>query len=84
MLIEKSIHPFYTGKGRTFYNAECVCLITRPGKLEVGKHCRGRAYMNSGVQGDGAGRSWEGLGVAGRNWERQEGAGVERAKNIAD
>ena len=26
MLIEKSIHPFYTGKGRTFYNAECVCV----------------------------------------------------------
>ena len=76
MLIEKKYSPIFHRQRQNFLQCRvCVCLITRPGKLEVGKHCRGRAYMKSGVQGGGAGRNWGGLGVAGRNLEWQEGAG---------
>ena len=60
MLIEKKYSPIFHRQRQNFLQCRVyVCLITRPGKLEVGKHCRGRAYMKSGVQGDGAGRDWE-------------------------
>ena len=75
MLIEKKYSPIFHRQRQNFLQCRvCVCLITRPGKLEVGKHCRGRAYMKSGVVG--VGRSWEGLGGAGRG---RKGQGAEMA-----
>ena len=76
MLIEKSIHPFYTGKGRTFYNAECVCVSYHKAR-EVGS---GEALQGEGIHElrgsrgwgwkelGGTGSCWQELGEAGRGW----------------
>ena len=80
MLIEKKYSPIFHRQRQNFLQCRVyVCLITRPGKLEVGKHCRRRAYMNSGAQGiglGGAGRDWELLAGTGRG---RKGLGAERA-----